>query len=221
MAKQSPGVLAILILNAIVFVGQQLDPAITNRFAMSPIAIASGDWWRLFTPMIVHSTDFALHIIMNSLVLFIFGPAVERAFGTARFIVMYVICGFVGSVASYMFSPPLIRGVGASGAIFGIAGVLLVYLFNRRTSSLVYSEMRNVLFFIGFNLLLGFAISGIDYWAHIGGLLAGMALGFGFDNEGRSVEAMPVQIATSIAVLAVGLGVALYRTSDLGGSLFG
>ena len=221
MAKQAPGVMAILGINVVVFVLQNLIPEITNNLAAQPILIASGEWWRLFTPMVVHSPDFALHIVMNSLVLFIFGPVVERAFGTARFIVMYVIAGFVGSVASYMFSPPFIRGVGASGAIFGIAGVLLVYLFNRRQSSFVYHEMRNVMFFIGINLVLGFAISGIDYWAHIGGLLAGMALGFGFDNEGRSVEALPVQIATSIAVFAAGLGVALYRTSDLGGSLFG
>jgi membrane associated rhomboid family serine protease len=221
LAKQAPGVMAILGINVVVFVFQQLVPDLTNRFAMNPIAIASGEWWRLFTPMIVHSPDFAFHIVMNSLVLFIFGPVVERAFGTMRFVVMYVIAGFVGSVASYNFSEPFVRGVGASGAIFGMAGVLLVYLFNRRQSSFVYGEMRNVMFFIGINLVIGFSISGIDYWAHIGGLLGGMALGFGFDNEGRSVEPVPVQIATSVAVFAVGLGVALYRTSDLGGSLFG
>jgi rhomboid protease GluP len=221
MAKQAPGVMVILAINVVVFVLQNLIPEITSRFAMQPILIASGEWWRLFTPMVVHSTDFALHIVMNSLVLFFFGPAVERAFGTLRFVVMYVIAGFIGSVASYTFSPPFIRGVGASGAIFGMAGVLLVYLFNRRQSSFVYNEMRNVIFFIGINLLIGFTISGIDYWAHIGGLLGGAALGFGFDNEGRSVEATPVQIATSIAVFAIGVGVALYRTADLGGSLFG
>jgi len=221
LAKQAPGVMALLAINVIVFILQNMIPEITNRFALQPILVATGEWWRLFTPMIVHSTDFTLHIIMNSLVLFIFGPMVERAFGTTRFIVMYVIAGFIGSVASYTFSPPFIRGVGASGAIFGMAGVLLVYLFNRRQSSFVYNEMRNLLFFIGINLLIGFTISGIDYWAHIGGLLGGAALGYGFDNEGRSVEATPVQIATSVAVLAVGFGVALYRTSDLGGSLFG
>lgn len=220
LAKQSPGVLAILVINGVIFALQQLVPELTSRFAMSPLLIASGEWWRLFTPMVVHAPDFAFHILMNSVVLFIFGPMVERAFGTARFVVMYVIAGFIGSVASYAFSPPLVRGVGASGAIFGMAGVLLVYLFNRRQSSFVYAEMRNVVFFIGLNLVIGFSISGIDYWAHIGGLLAGMALGFGFDNEGRTVAALPMQIATSIAVAAVGLGVALYRTSELGGSLF-
>jgi rhomboid protease GluP len=221
MAKQAPGVVAILGINVFVFFLQQLIPELTNRLAMNPILIASGEWWRLFTPMVVHAPDFAIHIIMNSLVLFFFGPAVERAFGTVRFVVMYVIAGFLGSVASYTFSPPNIRGVGASGAIFGMVGVLLVYLFNRRQSSFVYGEMRNVIFFIGINLFIGFTFTGIDNWAHIGGLLAGMALGFGFDNEGRSVEAIPVQIATSIAVFAAGLGLALYRTSDLGGSLFG
>jgi len=124
-------------------------------------------------------------------------------------------------VASYALNNPGVRGVGASGAIFGVAGVLLVYLFNRRQSSFVYADMRNVMFFIGINLFIGFAISGIDYWAHIGGLLGGMALGFGFDNEGRSVEAVPMQVATAVAVFAIAAGVALYRTSDLGGSLFG
>ena len=221
MTKQAPGVITILGINVVVFILQQLIPGLTSELSMQPFAIAAGEWWRLFTPMIVHDPDFTLHILMNSFVLFIFGPNVERAFGTTKFVVMYVICGFVGSVASYAFNNPGVRGVGASGAIFGVAGVLLVYLFNRRQSSFVYADMRNVMFFIGINLFIGFAISGIDYWAHIGGLLGGMALGFGFDNEGRSVEAVPMQVATAVAVFAIAAGVALYRTSDLGGSLFG
>jgi rhomboid protease GluP len=221
MAKQAPGVVAILAINVVVFVLQQTVSGLTGQLAMQPVEIARGEWWRLFTPMIVHAPNSAFHILMNSLVLFIYGPMVERAFGTARFVVMYVICGFIGSVASFAFGSPIIAGVGASGAIFGIAGVLLVYLYNRRNSSFVYAEMKNLLFFIGLNLILGFVISGIDYWAHIGGLVGGVALGLGFDNERRTTQALPMQIITSLVVFGIGAAIAVYRTNELGGSLFG
>jgi rhomboid protease GluP len=168
--------------------------------------------------MVLHGGGF--HILMNSLVLWIYGPHVEAAFGTPRFISLYLIGGFVGSVASYSFSPPFILGVGASGAIFGIAGVLLVYLYRRRSSSFVYAEMRNVMFFVGLNLALGFLLPGIDYWAHIGGLVAGMLLCLGFDR-GDGKRTPGLEVVAAAAVTGAGLVMVMLRSSELGGSPFG
>ena len=210
----APAVTTILIVNAVFFVLQQLGLGVTGRLALVPRAIADGEWWRLFTAMLLHAGGF--HILMNSLVLWIYGPQVEAAFGSVRFIVLYLICGFLGSVASFTFSPPFIVGVGASGAIFGIAGVLLVWLYRRKSSTFVYDQMRNVLFFIGLNLVLGFLIPGIDYWAHIGGLAAGVVLGLGFDREGRAARG--VAVFTASAVVAVGVFMLAVRSAELGGS---
>jgi membrane associated rhomboid family serine protease len=219
MARQAPGVMGILILNVVVYAAQQLEPSLTGRFGLFPPAIADGEWWRLFTPMVLHSPDSALHLLMNSFVLWVYGPHVERVLGTMRFVAMYVIAGFAGSVASYAFSPARILGVGASGAIFGVAGALLVMLYRRRSSSFVYAEMRNLMLFIGLNLFLGFVIPGIDIWAHIGGLLGGAVVGFGFDPENRTTA--PIALITSVAVIATGLLLLAWRTSELGGNLLG
>jgi rhomboid protease GluP len=217
MAAQAPAVVTILAINIGVFVLQQLVPGLTRQFALVPGEIADGEWWRLFTPMVLHSSRI-FHILMNSLVLWIYGPHVERAFGTVRFVVLYLISGFIASVTSYAFGAVNIIGVGASGAIFGIAGVLLVYLYRRRSSTFVYAEMRNLVAFIGLNLVLGFVIPGIDYLAHLGGLLGGMALALGFDR-GDQERSPALQLATAAIVIGSGVGLMMYRTAELGGSL--
>jgi membrane associated rhomboid family serine protease len=217
MAAQAPAVVAILAINIGFFILQQLVPGLTPRFALVPREIAEGEWWRLFTPMVLHSTRI-FHILLNSLVLWIYGPHVERAFGTARFVALYVISGFVASVTSYAFGSVNIIGVGASGAIFGIAGVLLVYLYRRRSSAFVYAEMRNLVAFIGLNLVLGFVLPNIDYLAHLGGLLGGMALALGFDR-GDQKSSPALELAAAALVIGAGVALLMYRTAELGGSL--
>jgi membrane associated rhomboid family serine protease len=213
MMATAPAVMTILAINVLMFALQRIFPEITGRLVMAPSRVADGEWWRLLTSMVLHSPTFIFHILMNSLVLWIYGPHVEQAFGTTRFVVMYVIAGFTGSAVSYAFGDFLGGSLGASGAIFGIAGVLLVYLFRRRTSSFVYAEMRSVMLFVGLNLLLGFTIRGIDYWAHIGGLLAGMGLAVGFDRGDDRPPSVASELLAAAAVVGVGIALVAYRTS--------
>lgn len=213
MMATAPAVTAILALNVIMFALQRIFPEVTERLVMSPQLVAEGEWWRLLTSMVLHSPTFIFHIVMNCLVLWIYGPHVEQAFGTVRFVVMYVIAGFLGSATSYAFGDFAAGSLGASGAIFGIAGVLLVYLYRRRSSTFVYSEMRSVMVFVGLNLLLGFTIRGIDYWAHIGGLLAGMGLALGFDRGDKATQSVPAEILTAVLAVAIGIALVAYRTS--------
>jgi rhomboid protease GluP len=213
MMSTAPAVMTILAVNVAMFALQRIYPEITDRLVMAPARVADGEWWRLLTSMVLHSPTFIFHIVMNSLVLWIYGPHVEQAFGTVRFVIMYVIAGFTGSAVSYAFGDFIGGSLGASGAIFGIAGVLLVYLFRRRRSTFVYAEMRSVMLFVGLNLLLGFAIRGIDYWAHIGGLVAGMGLAVGFDRgEGHS-PSVAGELAAAAAVVGVGIALVAYRTA--------
>jgi rhomboid protease GluP len=212
LRANAPAVSVIIAINIIVYVAQQLAPATTLRFASVPAAIADGEWWRLLTPMFLHSPDFIFHILLNMYVLYIYGPNVEQAFGTRRFVVMYLICGFTGAVASYNLSDCRAFGVGASGAIFGIAGVLLMFLYKRRSSTFVANAYRSILMFVGLNLAIGFLIQGIDNWAHIGGLLGGIALGAGFDDpHGRVPASRQAAIAAAVVIFAI--GAVAYRTA--------
>jgi membrane associated rhomboid family serine protease len=214
MMATAPAVMTILGINVVMFALQRIYPEITARLVMAPSRVAEGEWWRLLTSMVLHSPTFIFHIVMNSLVLWIYGPHVEQAFGTTRFVIMYVVAGFTGSAVSYAFGDFMGASLGASGAIFGIAGVLLVYLFRRRSSSFVYAEMRSVMLFVGLNLLLGFTISGIDYWAHIGGLLAGMGLALGFDRGDSRPPSLANELVAVIAVVGAGVAMVVLRSAS-------
>jgi membrane associated rhomboid family serine protease len=214
MRAKAPVVLALVAINVVVYIIQRMSPGFTERFVSNPTAISDGEWWRLITPMFLHSPSDPLHIILNMLVLWIYGPDAEQAFGSVRFAAIYLICGFCGDAASYAFGPP-VNSLGASGAIFGIVGVLVVYLYRRKSSQLVAQYLRSLTFFIGLNVVLGFAIANIDYWAHFGGLAAGVLLGLGLERGGRRVPtAAQVAVLASVTLLGIAL-VVLQSSSQL------
>jgi rhomboid protease GluP len=136
-------------------------------------AIIQGEYWRFITPMFLHGGP--LHLALNCYFLYRVGPQVERAFGHLRFLAIYFLAGFAASIASFAISP--YPSVGASGALFGLIGGLIP-LFYRNRTVLANTNQRivGILQVIGINLFIGFTVPGIDNWAHIGGLLAGLAL---------------------------------------------
>lgn len=204
MRATAPGTIAIIGIVVFVFILQLLvGQEIVHRLALSPSLIDAGEWWRLLTPILVHGG--ALHLGLNMYILFMYGPNVEQAFGTIRFVLMFLIAGFLGSAFSYAF-PPDSASVGASGAIFGVVGVLIVYLYRRRRTSFMAQYLRGMGFFIVANLVFGFLIPGIDNFAHIGGLVGGVLLGLGFDRGtgGEASSPLPLQIATAAGVAALG-----------------
>jgi len=201
----APVVLALIVANVLMYVAQRLIPALTFQFGSFPPAIADGEWWRLMLAMFLHSRGFALHIFMNMYVLYIYGPDVEQVLGSARFLALYLVAGFVATATSFALGPCDAVSVGASGAIFGVVGALLVYVFNRRGSPAGRRALNGLLVIIGLNLVFGF-LPGIDQYAHIGGLAAGVAVGAGFEHRARSV-----QIAAAAGVAAAGLALVLWR----------
>ncbi|GLB58195.1 rhomboid family intramembrane serine protease [Cytobacillus sp. NCCP-133] len=130
--------------------------------------ILDGEWWRFFTPIVLHIG--LLHLLMNTLALYYLGSAVERVYGNVRFVFIYLSAGFCGTLASFIFSPTL--SAGASGAIFGCFGALLYF-------GLIYPKLFfrtmgfNILIVLGINLAFGFTVPGIDNAGHIGGLIGG------------------------------------------------
>jgi rhomboid protease GluP len=145
--------------------------------------------------------------------LFIYGPYVEQAYGTRRFIGLYLITGFVASAVSYTFGPCNVYGLGASGAIFGVIGVLLVYLYKRRHSAIERQFLRGLVVLVGINFLIPFVFPGIDVYAHLGGLSAGLLLGAGIDTGGGQPASGARQWATMAALLALGLLLVFFRTA--------
>lgn len=133
------------------------------------------EYWRLLTVALVHGS--IIHLMFNMYALWIIGPIVEALYGPWRFIGIYLICILAGSAASFATSAN--PAVGASGGVFGLFGVLLIA--DRVHKPALTRNARNLTLqigmLIGINLLIGLT-PGIDNAAHIGGLLAGAALGF-------------------------------------------
>jgi rhomboid protease GluP len=138
----------------------------------------NGEWWRMFTAMFLHIG--ILHLLFNMVALWNVGSFMERVLGSTGFVVLYLLAGLLGSVASVAWNP-FVVSAGASGAIFGLYGGLLAFLVRHRdtTSQASLAALRsNTLVFVGYNLLYGFVQEGIDMAAHLGGLAGGFLCGF-------------------------------------------
>ncbi len=135
--------------------------------------ILAGQVWRLVTPIFLHIG--LAHIFVNMYSLYAIGPAVERFFGTPRFITTYLQAGIAGIVLSLAFSPA--QSAGASGAIFGMLGALGAFLYRHRELFGRFGrlQLRQIILVALLNLGLGL-MPGIDNWGHLGGLIAGAAL---------------------------------------------
>jgi membrane associated rhomboid family serine protease len=140
--------------------------------------IGTGQWWRLFTAMFLHIG--VLHLTLNSWALYLFGREAEQLYGRVRFLAIYLLAGLGGSVASMTIMPGLDHvSAGASGAIFGIIGVLLAYYFRYRNQlgAAGRAQLYNMAAVAALNLFLSSQIQNIDNWAHLGGLIGGTVLG--------------------------------------------
>jgi rhomboid protease GluP len=135
--------------------------------------IVQGQLWRLVTPIFLHVN--IIHIGFNLYAVYIFGPTLEATYGRTRFILLYLLGGIAGNVASFYFSSA--NSVGASTAIFGMVSAQGVLVFRNREFFGAQSRpiLMNVLLVAGINLLIGATIPGIDDWGHLGGLVGGFA----------------------------------------------
>jgi membrane associated rhomboid family serine protease len=131
----------------------------------------NGDWYRLVSAMFLHAG--LLHIAFNMLALYWLGSVVEQALGTWRFLLVYFVSGLAGSAGALLFTNPFQPTVGASGAIFGIMGALLVLEYVA-TGTFAGQALTLILL----NLALSFAIPNISWGGHVGGLVGGILATF-------------------------------------------
>ncbi len=137
----------------------------------------SGEWWRLFTYMFLHGG--LMHIAFNMWCLWDLGALCESLYGRWTYAAIYLLTGVAAGLASVGWNPGTLS-VGASGAIFGLAGALIASFYLGEFSVpriAIQGTLRSLLFFVGFNVLFGTMMSGIDNAAHGGGLVSGLILG--------------------------------------------
>jgi membrane associated rhomboid family serine protease/Tfp pilus assembly protein PilF len=186
----------------------------------------SGEWWRLVTYMFLHGG--IMHIAFNMWCLWDLGALCESLYGRWSFLCIYLITGIAGGLASVAWNPGVLS-VGASGAIFGLAGALAASFYLGEFSLpriAISGTFRSLAFFIGFNILIGFGFNifagssgGIDNACHIGGLVSGAALGALIARLAPQHDA-PLRRASvlgfvALAVVAAGFGVRQWRSGPM------
>ena len=178
-----PAVLLLIVLNVGVFILPYLVKFgattassvsyLTRLLAKDNQAIENGEWYRLLTSNYMHTDLY--HILFNMFSLWSIGNSTFVVFreSTPVFLTIYTLSGIGGSYLSKLLSPT--NSIGASGAIFGLAGALISYAFMSRN----YDMLSNLLFVIGINLVLPFVMPNlrIDNYGHLGGLITGLLLG--------------------------------------------
>lgn len=173
-------------INAAVFLGMALSaqnimdftvPELVRWGANVGALTISGEWWRLLTNIFVHGG--VIHIAFNMWCLWYLGQLAESLYGPWTYGCIYLICGIGASLTSAAWHP-YVPSVGASGAIFGLAGALFTAIKLGEFSvprAALSGTLRSLGAFVVYNLIFGFAISGVDNAAHIGGLITGVIVG--------------------------------------------
>ena len=136
--------------------------------------VKDGEIYRLVTSMFLHGG--MVHIVCNMYSLYVIGPKAEDFYGKWKFLVIYILSGISGGLLSVAMNDNVVS-IGASGAIFGLFGALIYMGYNHRNylGSMVRSQIIPIVIY---NLLIGFFISGIDMWGHIGGLIGGLVISY-------------------------------------------
>jgi membrane associated rhomboid family serine protease len=140
-------------------------------------SVARGEWWRIFTSAFFHLGP--IHLAFNMYVLYLYGQIAERMYGRLEYAVIYLLCAAGGSVLTILVDPRQ-SAVGASGAIFGLVGLLFVV--SRRHHAMLGGQARSLMAGIGsyliFLLVFTFLVPGISLTGHLGGLMVGAILGY-------------------------------------------
>jgi len=179
----TPVVWALIAINAAIFLIGRLDPGTSqeifvNAAQYKPL-IDDGEFWRVFTAMFLHAN--ITHVLFNMWALYLFGPSLERRFGSASFASLYVAAG-LGGGSLYHVVGRLDPAVGASGAIFGLMGAILAATYRQRHTPAGRAVFSQLMLLLLINLSLPFVIPNIAWEAHVGGLVAGIAIAAAWDK---------------------------------------
>lgn len=188
----------LIAINVAAFIGQMASPLVSALGEMDPGAVAAGQYWRLLTGEFLHGGP--LHLGLNMFALYLFGPAAERALGTGRFIASYLTMAVAASTFVYLFSEQ--PTVGASGAIFGLFGLVFVLMVKSG------QDVRSLLVLLVINGLISLNAH-ISWQAHLGGFLTGILLGAVFAYAPRASRTVWQGLAFAAIWAAILMGVVM------------
>jgi membrane associated rhomboid family serine protease len=172
--KQRSSVLTIITIICAFYLYELYDSGLIGTFGLYGIELlkSTNEWYRLVTVALVHdnSSTIPIHLAFNMLALHSLGTPIETFLGRSKFLIIFFLSLIGGSIASAMFLGYNGYSIGASGAVFGLFGAWAVI------SKRIGAEVKSTLVIIGLNFVLGFTIGGVDWRAHLGGLIAGYAV---------------------------------------------
>jgi membrane associated rhomboid family serine protease len=200
-----PATVALIAINVIVYLaeiasgsgglGEQSGHLVADYGLFGP-SVAEGEWYRLVTSGFLHAS--LIHIGFNMLLLYLLGRLLEPALGTPRFLVLYFASLLAGSFGALVLEPNSL-GIGASGAIFGLAGAVFIIARGRGMDALA----GEIGFLIVFNLIFSFASPRISIGAHVGGLIGGVICALAIVAGERGYFGPRRREAEYLAMLAV------------------
>lgn len=198
----------LILLNVLVYLGQVSSGGkLTGYLFYTPLATFI-EPWRMITAGFAHSDNLLndstsiFHIALNMYSLYILGNLLEPMLGTRRFVTLYMLALFGGSVAVLVWAPPVDSVIGASGAVFGLMAAYLIVLRTLGQNS------NMVLGIVGVNLIFSFLSPGVSWEAHIGGLITGGLVTFLYSRTRMSSQTRIQNLGiAAIAIALVGITV--------------
>ena len=180
MSYAPPATLALIIALGVIFSWQVSSGALASEQSIIAAGalvrerVTQGEWWRLLSATVLHGN--LEHIVGNAVSLYVLGMASEHAYGTRSMLLIYIASGIAGSVLSAAMSPG--PSVGASGAIFGLMGAIVVLFWKHHSALMVRDKRIGVVIAVWalFTIAAGLMTPMIDNAAHLGGLFGGMAV---------------------------------------------
>jgi membrane associated rhomboid family serine protease len=167
--------------------------------------VADGEYWRLITAAFLHGG--LLHLAFNMYALYLFGPYVEQTLGRLRYVVTYLTLAVGSSVFVYLLTDSRTLTIGASGAVFGLFGLALVFLVRTR------QNITGMLVLLAINGFISLG-AGISWQGHLGGFLTGLLLGLMFAYAPRDRRTL-VQAGTFVALAVLFIAAVVWRNADL------
>ena len=171
MKKPQSAVLTLITVICGFYLWELIDSGIINTLALGPIDYLkyTNEWYRLFSVALLHDTSSTLpfHLAFNMMALHQLGTPLEYVFGKTKFMVIFLFSLLTGSLLSTFLMSPNGYSIGASGAVFGLFGAFIA-VGNR-----IGVEVKSIYAIVAINFAIGFTIGGVDWHAHLGGLIGG------------------------------------------------
>lgn len=203
-SRSAPATMVFLGLAVVTFFATgmgSLENDITFHLAQWNRAVDAGEWWRIFTPVLLHAS--LTHLLFNMWALWVLGPQIERGVGTMPFAALYVAAAGLGGAFTYFTGDLDVVAVGASGAIFGLFGVWASWALHRRNTAYGQALLRQIGFLLLINAAIPLIVPGVAWQAHLGGLVAGFVIGeIWARTRGRNAVAQRTIAALAVALLA-------------------